>query len=134
MNGVLFPPKGFSQRKVATLVGFITTTTNGTIDATGSANCARFTVARTGAGVYRLTLTDKWNAFVEARGTVFVAAYAAAKGGPIGRPKAYAVGASGVASTIDIEFLRSDTIAAADVPDASVIQFTIVMQDSLLTQ
>lgn len=130
MNGIMHPLKGSRTRKVGFLFGFVTTTAGGAIDATASANCVGFSVTRTGAGVYRIVLEDKWVAIVDAYATAFVAAYAAAKGGPVGRMKANSV-ANG---TIDIEFLRSDTIAAADVPDTAVVNFHIYVADSLLTR
>jgi hypothetical protein len=129
-NTIFHQPKGSRTRKVGWLFGFITTTTSGTIDSAASTNCVGFSVTRTGAGVYRITLDEKYVTIINAIGTVFVSAWAAAKGGPIGRPKAVSV-ANG---TIDIEFLRSDTLAAADVPDAAVINFEITVADSLLTR
>lgn len=124
------PLKGTRTRKVAMLFGFITTTTAGAIDSAASTNCNGFTVSRTSAGLYRLTLDDKYQSVLN----ILATPQKAAGGWVAGKGISGRIAATSIANgTIDVEF-TNDVGVAADVTDGSVINFTVFLADSLLSR
>jgi hypothetical protein len=123
-----YPPKGSMSRNLVTLTGKFVTTTGGTI---GSSDCDGFSIAKTGseAGRYTVTLGDKYS---KLRGVVANvkgaadAAYTTAKGlNLMLRNDAVAT-----SKTFDIQFVRTDTAADAELEDAAEVYLTFFLKDA----
>lgn len=127
-NEIHHKPKGSRTPEEVTLHGRFTTTTNGTIDSTGSANCIGFSVARSAAGVYVCTLDQPYVTFLNALGTIDIGTHVAGKG-LTGRVKASDMSAK----TVTVAF-TNDLGADADVPDGATVRITIFLGDSLLAR
>jgi len=129
-NKILHQAKGFSHRKVVKLFGFITTTTAGAIDSAASTNCNGFTVARTSAGLYRLTLENTYQSLIMAQAI----ANKASASWVAGKGVASLLSAFSMANgTVDIAFI-DDTGVVDDVTDGSLIFFELTFADSLLSR
>lgn len=110
-----------------------------TLDASGQAVVAttptslgipmRFSVARTGAGLYTITLVDKWVALLAYSVGVTVAAAT-----PIGRSSVFKIDAANINATPPTLALRCEVPAttavigtAADLPNSSVLQIMLCL-------
>lgn len=118
-NRMYYPVRGSLNRETVTLFGTITTTTLGAI---GSQSCKGFSVARTGTGVYRITLQDAYAALLSLSATLSVAVVTAGKG------QLFFVSTNTpLSSVIDVTVLRPDTQVAADVDDGALVSFAITL-------
>lgn len=117
-NRMYYPVRGSLNREMVLLFGNVVTSTNGAI---ASQVCKGFTVARTGTGVYTITLDDTYAALLHglssARGSVTA-----------GKGQISNVTAVNLATkTITVTFYRPDTQAAADVTDGNTVVFTLIL-------
>ena len=111
-NRSFFPLRGSLHREAVMLMGQVTTSTSGAI---ASQKCKGFSVARTGAGVYVVTLENAYAALLDAQ-IVPVAALNAAKGA------VSIVTAEAVATTPSVTITLLDGAhAAADPVDGAVL-------------
>ena len=118
-NRMYFPFRGSLNRETVTLFGSVTTTTSGAI---GSQLCKGFSVARTGTGVYRITLQDAYAALLNLSVTLSVSAVTAGKG------QLFFVSTNTpLSSVIDVTVLRPDTQVPADVDDGALVSFAITL-------
>lgn len=121
--------QGTLEKGVVKLFATITTTTSGTI---GSTSAVGLSVAKVAAeaGRYRITLEDKYTRLLAVNATVSGAAdaaYTTAKGSfAIVRN----VAVSSATPVLDIQFVRSDTTADAEVLDAAVIYVELTLKNS----
>ena len=121
--------QGTLEKGVVKLYATITTTTSGTI---GSTSAVGLSVAKVAAeaGRYRVTLDDKYTRLLAAQAIVTGAAdaaYTTAKG-------AYAivrnVAVSAATPVLDIQFVRTDTAADAEVEDGATIYVELTLKNS----
>jgi hypothetical protein len=116
-NRMFYPLRGSLNREVVTLFGSVTTSTGGAI---ASQSCKGFSVARTGTGVYAVTLQDAYAAVLDSRVTLSVAAITAGKG------QLFVLTTNTpLSAALVLKVYRPDTQVVADVDDGAVLLFSI---------
>lgn len=125
MYGQTYEQQGV-RREVVRLQGRVTLDGASAVSAAAaeSPKLTGFSMARTGVGVFRITLRDKWVKLLGVNITVVAAAVAATAG------REYFVSAEAVSAatpTIDVTFVRTDTGAAAEVTASAVLLVEVVL-------
>lgn len=118
-NRMFYPFRGSLNREVVALYGEVTTTTGGAI---GSQVCKGFSVARTGTGVYTITLQDTYAGVLDAHVTLTVGAVVPGKG------QLFVLTTdTPLAASLVVKAYRPDTQVVADVDDGARLKFVLTL-------
>jgi hypothetical protein len=133
-NRPFVPPKGYLEKQVATL--FLTVNLGATGAVSSITGKGTTSVVRNSAGLYTVTLADKYSRFLGVdpvlRGTASSGVPGAGKADTI-FPLNYVVGAPGTASTFQLQCVHAlATPVAADATDNWFIDLTIQFADTTL--
>lgn len=128
MKGLLYPGPKSQRRELVMLCGRLNLGSTGAITTQTKKRLSGFVAARTGAGVYTLTLTNPYCELVNLKINIIGAnaTYTAAAG----REFFITSDLTTTTGVITIKFLRTDTGAVAEIEDNAKVMVTLLLAQS----
>lgn len=123
MQGEFFPGPKSLRRETVTLYGRVNLGATGAISTQTKKRYSGFTVARTGAGIYTITLSSKYSELM--RLAIVVIGANATYTSTAGREFFITSDLTTTTGVITVKFLRTDTGAVAEIEDSAKLMVSI---------
>lgn len=123
MQGALFPGPKARRRETVVLQGKLNLGATGAITTQTKKRFSGFTAARTGAGIYTLTLTTKYSELLNV--VINIIGANATYAATAGREYFMSSDLTTTTGVITVKFLRTDTGAVAEIEDSAKVLITL---------